>query len=236
MILTRVHPAPLESLELDDPATRDRLLDYYRPAADEWLRLNLVASLSGSAAGYDGTSETLTSKTDRRILGVIRELSDAVLVGAASVRVEGYQLPRRSRLAVVTASGDLSGHRLDAADAALVTVVCGASAVDRVRETLGDAEILTVPTEHGRIAAPDIVAALRTAGYASIVCEGGPGLAAQLVAASLVDDVCLTTSPVLGEVRLPILDGEGLPERPATLQSLMLDEASFLFARWSLDR
>lgn len=234
MNLTRVHPGAPETLDLDDESSRERLLEYYRPPADEWLRLNLVASISGSAAGYDGTSETLTSRSDRRILGVIRELSDVVLVGAASVRAEGYQLPRRSRLAVVTASGDLSGHRLGTADPALVTVVCGASAIHKVRETLGDAEILTVATDDGRIGMTDLVAALRHAGYASIVCEGGPGLAGQLLAASLIDDLCLSTSPVVGDVRLPLLDGEGLPDHAATLAHVLIDDGSFVFARWSL--
>lgn len=234
MILTRVHPGAAEPLDLDDESSRDRLLEFYRPPSPEWVRLNLVASISGSAAGSDGTSETLTSKSDRRILGVIRELSDVVLVGAASVRAEGYQLPRRSRLAIVTASGDLSGHRLGTTDASLVTVVCVASAVEKVRETLGDAEILTVPTDDGRIGMTDLVAALRGAGYSSIVCEGGPGLAAQLLAASLLDDVCLTTSPVIGDVRLPVLGGSELPEHAATLGHLLIDEASFLFARWNL--
>ncbi|MDP3209548.1 MAG: hypothetical protein Q8M65_10400 [Rhodoglobus sp.] len=109
MILTRVHPGPAE--RVDAASDRDRLLELYR-ADPGSLRLNLVADISGSAAGTDGTSDGLTSRSDRKVLGVIRELSDVVLVGAASVRAEGYQLPRRSRLAILTSTGDLGGHRL----------------------------------------------------------------------------------------------------------------------------
>jgi riboflavin biosynthesis pyrimidine reductase len=233
-MLTRVHPGPSESFELDAPATRDRLLELYRPDAPEWLRLNLVVSVSGSAAGSDGTSESLTSRTDRRILGVIRELSDAVLVGAQSVRAEGYQLPKRSKLVVVSTSGDLSGHGLGADGAGSVTVVCPASAVPTVRETLGDAAIIEIDAVDGRIPVENLVAALRGAGFASIVCEGGPALAGQLLEADLVDDVCLTTSPVLTEVRLPALRMPGLTQRPVTLRQLLVDDDSAVFARWAV--
>ncbi len=234
MILTRVHPGPPESLELDAASTRDRLLELYRPGPSPTLRLNLVASISGSAAGSDGTSETLTSRVDRRILGVIRELSDIVLVGAASVRAEGYQVPRRARLAVLTASGDLAGHRIAADDSDAVIVIAPASARERVLESLPRADLIIVPTTGPTIAMTDVVHALHSAGFPSIVCEGGPGLAGQLLAAGLVDELCLTTSPQLGGVTLPVL-ATASASRAATLTQLIVDEQGYLFARWSLE-
>jgi riboflavin biosynthesis pyrimidine reductase len=233
VILTRVHPGPPEPLELDAASTRDRLLDLYRPGPSPTLRLNLVASISGSAAGSDGTSETLTSRVDRRILGVIRELSDVVLVGAASVRAEGYQVPRRSRLAVLTASGDLAGHRLAADESAAVMVIAPAAARERVLESLPRAELIAVPTIGSTVAMKDVIGALQSAGFGSIVCEGGPGLAGQLVAAGLVDEICLTTSPQLGGLPLPLLTTVSA-SRAATLTQLIVDEQGYLFARWSL--
>jgi len=232
VILTRVHPGPAESFELDAEGTRARLLELYAPGSSRWVRLNLVTSVSGSAAGSDGTSETLTSTADRRILGVIRELSDVVLVGAASVRAEGYQLPRRSTLAVVTSSGNLSGHQLTIDDPARIVVVCPASAVDRVRATLGEATVLIVDAVAGRIPPADIIDALATAGYSSIVCEGGPDLAAQLVAARLVDEVCMTTSPVLAAVSLAPFGAELTTSVPLTLSQLLIDSAGSVYARW----
>jgi len=235
VILTRVLPGPAESLDLDDPASRERLLELYSPPERAWVRLNLVASISGSAAGTDGTSETLTSPSDRRILGVIRELSDVVVVGAASVRAEGYRVPQRSRLAVVTASGDLSGHRLAPDDLSRVIVLCAASASGRARASLPGAKVITVVADGDRIASAAILAALAEVGLASVVCEGGPGLAAQFIQAGLVDELCLTTSPIVGDVRLPILSGVRLDDRHATLEHLLVDDASFVFARWSLN-
>jgi riboflavin biosynthesis pyrimidine reductase len=229
VIVTVVHPGPPERIDTDDPASRPRLLELYRPPRPEWLRLNLVISVSGSAAGADGTSGSLTSRTDRRILGVIRELADVVLVGAASVRAEGYQVPRRSPLAVLTESGDLGGHGIEPDQLPRVIVLCPASALERVRESLGEVRTIVL-AEGGDVAAA--IGALRSAGLASIVCEGGPGVAAQLAASRLIDELCVTTSPLVNGAALAPLGREELPPIEVDLGQLAIDEQGYLFARW----
>ena len=112
MILRQVFPEAGDPIDTAGDDCRERLTQLYRPPRDTWLRLNLIASVDGSARGVDGTSETLSSKADRAVLGAIRSVSDVVLIGAATLRAEGYLLPRRARLAVLTASGDLTGARV----------------------------------------------------------------------------------------------------------------------------
>ncbi|MGH3991829.1 MAG: dihydrofolate reductase family protein, partial [Pseudonocardiaceae bacterium] len=88
---------------------------------DCWVRANFVASLDG-AATLDGRSEPLSSPADKRVFRLLRALADVILVGAGTVRVEGYgwthldvaehSFLRHSRnpvppIAVVTRSGDL---------------------------------------------------------------------------------------------------------------------------------
>lgn len=231
MILERLYPIPYESIDGDD---RERLLELYRPPRAEWLRLNLITSVTGAASGSDGTSETLTNPADRRILGVIRELADVVLIGAQSVRAEGYQQPRRSRIAIVTSSGDLAGNRLERTDGPAPIVICPATAVDRVRSTIADPELLVVDDKHGSIAPATIVDALHDLGLRSIVCEGGPRLAAQLADAGLVQEFCLATSPRVGGKPFPVLGATPTVERGALLTSLLRDESSGLYARWSI--
>jgi len=227
--LTRVVPGPIEKIELDD---RARLLEIYRPPHTPWLRFNLITSVSGSAAGSDGTSETLTNAADRRLLGVIRELADIVLVGAQSVRAEGFQLPRRARLAVVTTSGDLSGHRIDSTEGR-VYVVCPASVADRAAASIPGAELITIEGV-GPLDPAAIVAALHERGFTSIVCEGGPSLVAQFVVASLVDELCLSTSPTLGGPSLPLLGQAEIDPVRLELSQLLLDDASGMYARWAV--
>ena len=233
MRLTRVHPGPSEEIDLDVADSRDRLLELYRPPLTRWLRLNLITSVSGSAAGSDGTSETLTNPADRKILGVIRELADVVLIGAQSVRAEGFSLPRKARLAIVTRSGDLSGHRIAGPiEPGRLFVLCPAAAAENAASLAG-AEIIVVDSADGSLRADAILDALYSHGLESIVCEGGPNLAAQFAAAGLLDEVCLSTSPSLGGPSLPLLGSELAPIA-LELSSLMIDESSGLYARWAI--
>jgi len=240
VILSRAHPVSdsglVETIDLEDAASRARLLELYATPVGTWLRLNLITTVSGSAAGADGTSESLTNPADRRILGVIRELADVVLVGAQSVRAEGYLMPRRSRLAVLTASGDLGGHRIATSIAAgSLLVLCPSSAVDAARTSLGDvpAEIVTVAdARDGRLDPAAVIAALHDRGLRSIVCEGGPSLAAQFAAHDLIDELCIATSPQFGGVSFPLLPGDTGSVRQLRLEQLLVDDASGVYARW----
>ncbi|MEN9751325.1 MAG: hypothetical protein RLZZ600_372 [Actinomycetota bacterium] len=68
-------------------------------------RINVVVDATGSMRGVDGSSQSLTSQHDRKILHVIRAGADAVIVGAQSVRTEGWHIPQNALLAVVTNKG-----------------------------------------------------------------------------------------------------------------------------------
>ncbi len=72
-----------------------------------WSRANIVVDPQGKAVGPDRTSASLTSANDRTILRTIRQQADLVVVGAQSVRSEGWFLPPQGRLAVVSRSADL---------------------------------------------------------------------------------------------------------------------------------
>ncbi|MET0805717.1 MAG: dihydrofolate reductase family protein [Lacisediminihabitans sp.] len=232
MIIRAVFPQVGDPIDLATDDARPRLDALYSTPSTEWLRVNLVLSVDGSAAGIDGTSASLTAGADRKVLGAIRRAADVVLVGAESVRREGYLVPKTAALAIVTGSGDLSGHGLSAAEPGRVFVLCPASAADRVSTTLPSATVVVLPDEDGRMSAIDIVGALRSRGMASIVCEGGPGLAALLMRERQVDELCLTTSPRVGGAPRPLSDDAV----EVTLGQLAVDDAGVVFARWSVPR
>ena len=237
MILSRIYPGTTEVIDLDDASSRDTLRDWYQPTGMSVVRMNLITTIDGSVGGTDGTSHTLSNPADRRILGVIRELADVVLVGASSVRREGYLLPRHARLAVVTGSGDLTGHGFGTdVEPGRLVVLCAAASVGRLMETLGGvpAEIVTLPLTDGALSMTDVITALRIRGMESIVCEGGPSLASQLLAADLVDELCLSTSPVIGGSDQQLLPAGVAVDRRATLTQLIVDDASGLYARWRM--
>jgi riboflavin biosynthesis pyrimidine reductase len=232
--LTLLVPGPSEARDAEAPATRDWLLDLYRPASSTWVRLNFVVSINGSAVGADGTSDSLSSRTDRRILGVLREHADVVVVGARTVRREGYASPRHARLAVVTRSGDLSGHRLG--DSFLrPLIVCPESAVPRVELQLRGRAVEIVPLRSEVLNPAEVLTGLRERGLPGVVCEGGPTLAAAFLDAGLVDELCLTTAPKLRAPGTPLLPHlAGSPT--AQLAHLLADDAGYLYARWAIER
>lgn len=93
----------MESSQLTDL----QLTEIYLWPEGRTFRLNMLLDKSGLARGVDGTSNTLTSSEDRRILRVIREHADVVISGAKSIRTEGWFLPPHGRLAVLSRSGKL---------------------------------------------------------------------------------------------------------------------------------
>lgn len=248
MKLTRLLPGPTEEFALDS-GWRETLADLYsieesrhstqqsstpQISIPQWLRINLILSVNGNAAGPDGTSDSLTSTIDRRILGAIRRLSDIVVVGANSVRREGYFLPKSVPLAIVTASGDLSGHGLPSVvDEGCILVLCPPDAVDNVRRSLGDTQFTVITLPGPTVAPRAMIGALRDRGYNSIVCEGGPHLAGQFLDEGIVDELCLSTSPTINNESVPALRGLSR-STSLRLTQLLVDPESVLYARWAV--
>lgn len=231
-VLTRLLGGRSESRDTEDSTTQEWLTELYAPGGRSFVRLNFVASLNGSVVGEDGTSESLTGGADRSILRVIRAHADVVLVGARTVRREGFAPPKHARLAVVTRSGDLTGAQLRGAPTPPL-VISPAGATERVSEQLGRTPYEAVTIADGSMDATEIVGALTERGLSSIVCEGGPTLAAELVDAGLVDELCLTTSPQLRAPGVPLFPR--LAETvDARLAHLLGDDDGYLYARWAL--
>ena len=68
-----------------------------------WVGLCMIASLDGSTV-VAGTSGGLSNPDDLAVLATLRRAADAIVVGASTVRQEGYGPPRKAgqRIGVVT--------------------------------------------------------------------------------------------------------------------------------------
>jgi riboflavin biosynthesis pyrimidine reductase len=85
----------------DDPVasgsiTDDRLFELYRHplppgSAGTMVRSNFVSSLDGSVQGPDGRSGSINTPSDQHVFALQRAHADAILVGAGTVRAEGYR-------------------------------------------------------------------------------------------------------------------------------------------------
>ncbi|MFJ3973976.1 pyrimidine reductase family protein [Streptomyces sp. NPDC090021] len=232
----------------------DELADAYAYpalAADgHWLRANMVSTLDG-AAQHDGRSQPISGATDMRIFGTLRALADVVVVGAETVRQEGYR-PARAReafaarraaagqgpapaIAVITASMDLD-FSLPLFTSPLVPtlVVTGAAAPSgRVAEAEAAGAEVVVAGDGASVDAARAVRELAGRGLRRQLTEGGPRLLGQFVAADVLDELCLTISPTLtagGAQRIAGGPSVTVPHRLAP--ACVLEEAGFLFTSY----
>jgi len=230
---------PEPSVALDDEALA-RL--YQLPEGRRWVRALMIATIDGAAQGPDGLSGSISGPADRRMLGLLRALADVVLVGASTVRAEGYGpmrvrpefaslraalgLSEPPRLAIVTRSLQLPERPL--ADPRTIVIAPRSADTSSLRERV---EVLTVGSD--RVDLAGALDELAARGLRHVQCEGGPRLLAELLTAGLVDELCLTVSPRLLPNDAPrILAGGGPPEATELVLASLAEEDGYLFYRW----
>lgn len=218
-------PATERDLAAVDDAALAVYYAYPDALAAPFVRVNFVVSADGAAA-VDGLSGGLGSAADRRVFGMLRQLADVVLVGAGTVRAEDYRGARRPTIgratpppiAVVTGSAALDpGSRLftDTAVPPIVLTTADAPAEQRARLAGAGADVVVLAG-----LTPDaVLGELARRGLYRVLCEGGPTLFGDLIAADAVDELCLTVAPLLaGGTAGRIARGPaGTPPRPLAL-------------------
>jgi riboflavin biosynthesis pyrimidine reductase len=236
------------------PLTRGDLVDLYRwPAGpgSAGVRSNFVSTLDGSVQGLDGRSSSINTESDHEVFALHRALTDVVLVGAGTVRDEGYRAvdlqpwQRSLRAAeglapfptLVVITGSL---RLDPTFAApdgdhgpVILVTSsehGEDAVSPFREH--GAEVLQSPGP--QITLDWVLRELAAAGLTRVLCEGGPHLHRDLLAAGLLDELSLTLSPsAVGGVGHRSTSGAALDERSDfDLSFVLLGDDQTLFTSY----
>ncbi|RFU84120.1 pyrimidine reductase family protein [Streptomyces triticagri] len=220
------------------------------PAPRPWLRANMVSSLDG-AAQHDGRSQPISCAADMRIFGTLRGLADVVLVGAETVRKEGYR-PARAReafadrrraagqtpapaVAVISAGLDLDfSAPLFTSPLTPTLILTGEKAREDRKKEAEQAGARVVVAGEGRGVDPArAVAALAGLGLTRLLTEGGPRILGQFIAAGVLDELCLTLSPMVtsGEAQR-IADGPGIAVPKRFSLASLLEEEGFLFTRY----
>lgn len=225
---------------------------FERPAVDGLpaIVVNMVTSVDG-ATTLDGRVGRLTGPTDQALLRRLREASDAVLVGAATVRAEGYSAllrpdarERRQRergsaeplLCVVSRDANLGpgSPALRAAPAPVVFLTAeGAPLPEAEREVLAIRGPARGPTEPVRLK-PLLTRLRADHGVERVVCEGGGTLNAALLAEGVVSELFVAVSPMIArEAGTPPLVA-GVTE-PLDLELLAHASADdFVFLRYAI--
>lgn len=240
--MRRLHPDPVDPVDpLDvygDPPT-----GVGRPG----LRLNMVASVDGAVA-VEGRSGGLSSPADQALFLDLRSVADVVLVGAGTVRAERYGPPRltedavaaRERrgqqplppLAVVTRSLDLdwSSSLFARPTARPIVITVEDAPADGLRRAREVADVLVAG--EGTVDLAAAFAELGRRGARTALCEGGPSLNGLLAAAGLVDELCLTLTPLLTAGMAGRIVAGSLPSPQGMSVASICEEDGFLFLRY----
>ncbi len=207
------HPGPLQiALRPDRPV----------------VAVNFVATLDGVVAldrdGATGGREISGGfEPDRFMMGLLRAMADAVLVGAGTVRASrvpgwtpavvhpassaAYGAWRASlglgaappTTVIVTGSGDIPPANLQGgSERTHVVVLTTETGRRRLLEVAGNGAGEIVAVSSGdRVPTEAVLGELRDRGYRLVLSEGGPGLFGELLAARAVDELFLTVAPQL---------------------------------------
>jgi riboflavin biosynthesis pyrimidine reductase len=186
------------------PDTDDLAELYAVPAGGSWLRVNMVSTVDGAATGDSGTSGSINNAADKRVFDHLRSVADVIVVGAGTARTERYG--PADRPIVVVSRGLEVPEGLRGAPPGSVLV-----------EQLGE------PQTFRR--------GLVERGWTSILCEGGPSLLRDLLAAGVVDELCTTIVPrLVGGAGPRIVAGPPV-DVPLRLHTLVEIDGTLL-ARW----
>jgi riboflavin biosynthesis pyrimidine reductase len=220
-----------------------------------WVRAVMVSTIDGAARSPSGLTAGISSAPDRLVFATMRGLSDVILVGAQTVRSEGYGPPRArpelaarreaagqrpvARVAVVTGKGylDTGSSLFQQATEPPLVFAPGTLPTER-REALAATSEIVIAGED-RVEGAAIVEELAARGLRRITCEGGPTLLGQMAAAGLVDELCLTVTPLLSggsysdHPVVRILEGAPLRDSPRPMHlEHVIESDGTLFLRY----
>lgn len=210
-----------QGTELADPLAPYAAVDRSKPDGTPWVMGHMVGGLDGSAA-VGGRVGDLSTAPDASLFIAMRAIADVVLVGAETVRREGYGGVRLSpeRLAVRRAEARsdvpaiaIVSRSLDfdwsakvftapASDARTIVITCAAAPAHRRAQAEQVAEVITAGDES--VLPGMAIDELGRLGHRIVLCEGGPTWLGDVVAAGVLDELCLTIAPFMGGDALPV--------------------------------
>jgi len=171
------------------------------------VTLKLATTLDGRIAARGGDARWITGPDARRLAHRLRDVHDAVLVGAGTVRADDPRLTCRVPGGRDPVRVVLAGPRLDLPPRAQLlrpggppTWVVTTTAADPPRSARlarAGVEVITVPGRRGRAAFGDVARALGARGLTTLLVEGGGEVAASALRAGVVDRLVLFVAPTL---------------------------------------
>jgi diaminohydroxyphosphoribosylaminopyrimidine deaminase/5-amino-6-(5-phosphoribosylamino)uracil reductase len=179
--IARLRAAGIEvEVGVGEAEVREQLRAYitHRSLGRPHVVLKLAASFDGGIAAPDGSSKWITGAAARADAHRLRAESDAIVVGARTVRTDDPSLTVRD----FHPAGEVPGRGLDPLRVVLGTVGPEAR-VQPARELHGDVR--------------EVLAVLAAEGVVQVMVEGGANVAWRFHNAGVVDEYVLYLAPVL---------------------------------------
>ena len=197
-------------LDLTWASVEDLANFYTVPSGQQnWLRANMVMSKDGHFVDENGSSRGLSNPLDLKVLLTLRALSDAILVGANTVRIEDYKVPKlagdyqnlntkSAKLLVVSNSLNFDpSARMFSDPSNKPVIITSQSSNAKWLENKAKLEsVVDLLIWSGSINFSELISNLNQLGYHRIVCEGGEQLLIELLAQNLIDELDITYSPL----------------------------------------
>jgi len=217
-VVRRLLPHPVDPITVAEAYDVPRPRPFDRP----WLSLCMVAGLDGSTV-VDDTSRALSSEADVAVLIGLRRIADVIVVGASTVRIEGYGRPSKEgqRVGVVSRTGEGIDYESELFTSGAGFVIVPESASE-----------LPVDTIRAGTTELDLHAALAQLDADIVQAEGGATLNAALAAADLLDELNLTISPVISGGDGPRLTAGAPPLLHRMDLAHLCEDDGFLFTRY----
>jgi riboflavin biosynthesis pyrimidine reductase len=228
-------------------------VDRSRPPHECWVTGHMVAGLDGTAS-VDGRVGALSTTPDQALFRRMRQIADIVLVGAETVRREGYgsvrltdeaQEQRRQQgqsatppIVVVSRSlaFDWTAPVFTDAPEDARTHLITCAAADPARRARAEDVATVIVAGDDRVEPAAALRALAERGHRVVLCEGGPTWLGELVAADRLDELCLSISPLIGGDPLPVsVTPPGAALARFALQGAMVDDDT-IFLRYEARR
>jgi diaminohydroxyphosphoribosylaminopyrimidine deaminase/5-amino-6-(5-phosphoribosylamino)uracil reductase len=190
------------------------------------VTLKLAISADGNAAAAGGKPVAITGEAVRDRVHLMRAQSDAIAIGVGTAiaddpmltcRLPGMAKYSPMRVVLDNALRLPIGSRLVAtARETPVWIICSVAASQDAETALRahGVDVLRSPASASRVELRDAIECLAGKGITRLMVEGGPALAAALIAADLVDEAVLFHSP-------KIVGADGVDAlAPATMEAL----------------
>ena len=182
-----------------------------------WVTLKAAVTLDGRLAARGGDARWVSGELSRLEAHRMRDVSDAILVGANTVRLDDPALttrlpggrghdPKRvildGRLTIAPDARALPG--------AIVVCTRDADAARQKRLEKRGAEVVRLPGRHGNVDLRALLDELGRRGILTLLVEGGGQVHGEFMAAGLADEVALFVAPkLIGAGGVPLLGVDG---------------------------